>query len=328
MKVTHGLPTLPNPAHPVLTIGNFDGQHIGHRALVTTVVEMARQHHGTPTVLTFDPHPAEVLSPGLALRFLTTRDEKCQFFRNLGVAELVFLEFTQTLAGLTPEQFVWTVLHDGLGVRDILVGESFVFGKGRSGSIQDLIRLGKHANFQVHPVSPIRVDDEVVSSTRIRKLIQGGHVKKAAQCLGRSYSLGGSVVQGDQRGTKLGWPTANLRIPSDRVIPADGVYVTTTVVREQTFESVSYIGSRPTFHHEERLLEVHLFDVDLSLYGEEIHVSFLEQLRGDEKFSGVEQLLKQMEQDVGRAKKIFQLSRNTSSKEEKTILLNSSACHT
>ena len=327
MKVTRGLPTTPILRHPVVTIGNFDGQHVGHRALVTAVVEMARDHNGTPIVLTFDPHPAAVLTPGLDLRFLTTRAEKYQFFQGLGVEELVVLEFNQTLAGLSPEQFVLTILRDGLGIREILVGENFVFGKSRSGSIRDLIRLGSQSNFQVHPVSPVRVDDEIVSSTRIRKLIQEGKVKDAARCLGRPYCLTGMVVQGDRRGTKLGWPTANLRIPADRVIPADGVYVTNTVIKGQTMESVSYIGSRPTFHHAERVLEVHLLDVNLSLYGEELQVNFVEHLRGDEKFPEVDQLLQRMEKDVELARNMLQSSTKLPPKEESTDVLNHTTCN-
>ena len=302
MRITRGLPAPPLPAYPVLTIGNFDGQHVGHRSLLKSVVETAGRHGGTPMVLSFDPHPARILKPTMALRFLTTREEKFEFFRLQGIQHLVLLEFNKTLSELRPEQFVSTILQDGLGVRDLLVGKNFVFGKGRSGNVEDLVRLGSEANFQVHPVSPVLVDGEIVSSTRIRRLIQEGRVKDAARCLGRSYCLTGLVVHGERRGTALGWPTANLRIPADMVIPADGVYVTNTLVNGESLESVSYIGRRPTFHDNERMLEVHLLDVNLTLYGETLQVNFLEHLRGDQEFPNVRQLLRRMEMDVNLAR--------------------------
>ena len=314
MNVLRTLPSSPIHPHPVLTIGNFDGQHVGHCALVKAVVEQARRHQGTPMVLTFDPHPAKVLSPGIVLQFLSTQEEKQSFFERHGVENLIILEFTRQLANFTPEQFVSKILKDGLGVRDILVGENFVFGKGRSGNIHDLIRLGSPANFQVHPFAPVHVGKAVVSSTRIRQHIQIGKMQEAARCLGRDYSLTGLVIPGEGRGTELGWPTANLRIPSDRVIPPDGVYVTTTLVKGNVLKSVSYIGSRPTFVEGERMLEVHLLDMNCSLYGEELKVNFVERLRGDEKFSTVKDLLQQMELDANHARERLRVSTGSSNK--------------
>ena len=302
MKVLRKLPLSPFPPHPVLTIGNFDGQHVGHRALVTSVVELARRRHGTPMVLTFDPHPARILNPGVALQFLSAPEQKQEFFQGLGVEILIFLEFTHQLAGFTPKQFVDTILRDGIGVRDVMVGKSFAFGKGRSGQVRDLIQIGTEANFDVHPILPIRVDDQVVSSTRIRVCIQDGNVTDAARYLGRYYSLGGRVIRGEGRGTELGWPTANLRIPGDRVVPPDGVYVTTTVINGEVLKSVSYIGNRPTFAEGVRMLEVHLLDMHRSLYDEEIKVNFIERLRGDQKFSTISELVRQMEFDANLAR--------------------------
>ena len=302
MKVLRKLPLSPIPPHPVLTIGNFDGQHVGHRSLVTSVVELARRHKGTPMVLTFDPHPVTVLNPGVVLQSLSTPEQKRKFFQGLGIEILIFLEFNHQLAGLAPQQFVDSVLRDGIGVRDVMVGKSFAFGKGRSGQVQDLIELGAKANFEVHPFSPVRVDDQVVSSTRIRRCIQEGKVGDAARYLGRYYSLGGQVIRGEGRGTELGWPTANLSIQGDRVVPPDGVYVTTTLIKGELLKSVSYIGSRPTFAEGERMLEVHLLDNNRSLYGEELKVNFIERIRGDQKFSSISELVKQMELDANLAR--------------------------
>ena len=306
MKVIRTLPLSPCPPHPVLTIGNFDGQHVGHRALVSSVVELARTQKGTAIVLTFDPHPATVLHPGAALQFLSTPEQKQEFFKALGVDILIFLEFTRSLSKLTPKEFVETILRDGIGVRNVMVGKSFAFGQGRSGQVPDLIQLGSQANFDVHPFLPVRVDDQIVSSTRIRGCIQEGNVQDAARYLGRFYSLSGRVIRGEGRGTELGWPTANLRIPGDRVVPPDGVYVTTTIVKGEVLKSVSYIGNSPTFAEGERRLEVHLLDMNRSLYDEDLTVQFIERIRGDQKFTTISELLRQIECDANLARERLQ----------------------
>lgn len=303
MKVICGLPNTSLAHHPVATIGNFDGQHLGHLALLNLVVESAQLVGGTPIVVTFDPHPIQVLRPGIDLQFLTTLDQKLVWFEEVGVEHVVILEFTSAFAEFSPEQFVLKVLRDGIGVRDLYIGEHFVFGKGRSGGISDLVRLGPKANFQVHPVSPLSLNGGVVSSTRIRRLLREGMVKEASQYLGRFYSLGGTVSKGDHRGKDLGYPTANLRLPIGRVIPADGVYVTTTLLNQKHLDSISYIGTRPTFGSGERLLEVHLLDAEFSLYGEEIQVIFHEQLRGDQTFATPEELVARMHLDIDLARK-------------------------
>jgi len=305
MNITRGLPPAPLAVFPVLTIGNFDGQHVGHRALIEAVIEQAQRLNGVPMVLSFDPHPIEVLRPGTLPKFLSDAQEKYDFFEQLGITELIILPFTQALAALTPDQFVREVLHDGLGVRQLLVGENFVFGKGRSGTIQDLIRLGVQTNFDVQPVTPVLLNGEVVSSTRVRKCLIAGHVVEGSECLGRPYRLTSTVIEGEKRGHQLGWPTANLRIPSRRVLPADGIYATLTEIDGVCLPSVTYIGTRPTFQEGERLLEVHVFDQTLDLYGKEVSVSFIEQVRGDKTFPNVDDLLKQMDHDGDQAREIL-----------------------
>jgi riboflavin kinase/FMN adenylyltransferase len=302
MNITRGLAAHQRVPHPVLTIGNFDGQHLGHRALLRAVVQRAREAGGTPMVMTFDPHPVKVLAPHVNLRFLTTPDEKLAYFRDAGIAEALFLEFTTAFAALSPDQFMQQVLRDGVGLRELFVGEHFAFGKGRAGRIADLVRFGRDAGFQVHPVQPVRVDGEIVSSTRVRRLIKAGDVRGAARCLGRHYALGGTVEPGERRGRTLGWPTANVKLPADRVVPEDGVYATKTWWGARTFESVSYIGTRPTFGTGERLLEVSLLDAREDLYGQAIRVEFVERVRGDETFRSAEELSARIEQDVKAAR--------------------------
>lgn len=292
-------------SYPVLTIGNFDGQHLGHRALVQAVVNWARQVNGFPMVLSFAPHPVEVLRPGSVHKFLSDDHEKIAFFEWLGVGELVILPFTMELASLGPDEFVHQVLRDGLGIRKLFVGENFVFGKGRSGGVKDLIELGAIADFSVEPIVPVIVGQEVVSSTRIRKCLTTGDVAQGAQCLGRPYMLEGIVIPGEKRGKQFGWPTANLRLPVLRVLPADGVYATLTVFKGECLESIAYIGTRPTFSEEERLLEVHVFDKTLQLYGEDISVHFIERVRGDMVFANPQDLVSQMDHDGQRAREIL-----------------------
>jgi riboflavin kinase/FMN adenylyltransferase len=305
MNITNGLPPSPLAPFPVLTIGNFDGQHLGHRALIEAVIDQAQRLNGVPMVLSFDPHPVTVLRPATVPKFLSDAQEKYDFFERLGIAELIILPFTQALAALTPEQFVQQVLHDGLGVKRLMVGDNFVFGKGRSGTVQDLIRLGEQANCVVQPMTPVMWGGEVVSSTRIRKCVTAGNVVEGRQCLGRPYRLTGTVIEGEKRGSQMGWPTANLRIPSHRVLPADGIYATLTEIDGECLHSVAYIGTRPTFQEGERLLEVHIFDQHLALYGKYISVSFIERVREDKAFTNVDDLLKQMDQDGAKARTVL-----------------------
>lgn len=302
MKITRGLADHKRAQHPVLTIGNFDGQHRGHLALLRSIVDTATSKRGTPIVLTFDPHPLTVLKPGVDLLLLTTMEEKLTQFQDAGVEEVLFLEFNQAFAVLTPDEFVFRILRDGIGVRDLFVGEHFAFGKGRAGRTADLLRLGAQSGFQVHPVPAMRVDGEVVSSSRIRMLVQAGDVRGAARCLGRPYALSGPVVRGERRGQVLGWPTANLRLPQGRVIPADGVYATTIVWNKRPYDSVTYIGTRPTFGSGERLLEVYVLDEQVHLYGEDIRVQFVERLRGDVTFATAEELSARIDLDVTHAR--------------------------
>jgi len=308
MKIFRGLAEYSKGSYPALTIGNFDGQHRGHIALLQKVVAAASSVNGTACVLTFDPHPLRILKPELDLRFLTSPDEKLAGFREIGIDEVIFLEFNTALAGLTPEEFVLRILRDGIGAREVFVGEAFAFGKQRSGCLADLQRLAPAGGFRVHPVPAVTVDGEVVSSSRIRRLIKAGEVREAARCLGRPYALSGPVVAGEHRGRALGWPTANLTLPPGRVIPADGVYAARAKFRRDFHDAVAYIGTRPTFGTGERLIEVYLLGQELDLYGGELAVQFVEWLRGDMTFATAEELSARIDHDVDMARKSLRSS--------------------
>lgn len=306
MLVTRGLPAATPRPYPVAAIGNFDGHHRGHRALLHQVVDTARRAGGTALVLTFDPHPVTILAKQANLLFLTSPEEKLARFKEAGIDEVIFLEFTPAFAALSPEDFVKDVLHGGVGAAELFVGEHFAFGKGRVGTVADLIRLGRQYGFRVHPVKPVIVDGEIVSSTRIRHLIQEGRVERAAALLGRQYGISGLVEHGAKRGQSLGWPTANIRIPPGRVVPPDGIYAATVAWEGQLIEGAAYVGRRPTFGEGERLIEVYLLDRDCDLYGSTITVQFVERLRGDERFPSPEALARQIAVDVEQARASLQ----------------------
>jgi riboflavin kinase/FMN adenylyltransferase len=305
MKVTRGYSDEVVRPYPVGTIGNFDGHHLGHHALLKRVVETARRAQGTAVVLTFDPHPVKILAPHVDLRFLTSGEEKRARFEQAGIDEVVSLEFTQAFASLSPELFAEQVLSKGLGLKEVFVGQHFAFGHKRAGRIGDLTALGQRFGFIVHPTPPVTIDGSVVSSTRIRQLIMTGQVDQAAVLLGRHYALSGVVSSGEGRGRTLGCPTANLQLPPDRVAPADGIYASVTIMGQERHDSVAYIGTRPTFDGGERGLEVSILDGRHELYGRTLTIEFIGRIRGDAQFENGEALSRQIAADVDAAKVIL-----------------------
>jgi riboflavin kinase/FMN adenylyltransferase len=279
LTVTRGLADAQHRPYPVATIGNFDGHHLGHRALLRTVV-----------------------APHVDLRFLTSPEEKLGRLEAAGVDEVVFIEFTPALAAMSPEEFADSILCRKLKIAEIFVGQHFAFGKGRAGRIADLERYGTRLGFDVHPFAPVVLDGGVVSSTRIKQLILAGQMEDAARLLGRWYAVTGDVIQGSQRGQTLGWPTANLRLPFQRVVPPDGIYAARATQDGSTYDAVAYIGMRPTFGGGDRLLEVNLLDQNRNLYGRPLTVEFVERLRADRTFTTAEALVQQIDQDAARAR--------------------------
>lgn len=311
MKVTRGYSDEVVRPYPVGTIGNFDGHHLGHHALLKRVVETARRASGTAVVLTFDPHPVKILAPHVDLRFLTSGEEKRARFEQAGIDEVVSLEFTPAFASLSPDMFAEQVLSKGLGLKEIFVGQHFAFGHKRRGRIADLIALGARFDFIVHPIPPVMIDGGVVSSTRIRQLIVAGHVDQAAVLLGRHYALSGVVCPGEGRGRTLGCPTANLPLPPDRVVPADGIYASVAILDRERHDSVSYIGTRPTFNGGERRLEVSILDGIHELYGRTLTVEFIGRIRDDAQFDGEEALSRQITADVHSARDMLRRHHET-----------------
>ena len=288
----------------VVTTGTFDGVHRGHRAIVRYLVDRAREVGGAPTVVTFDPHPREVLL-GHSIPLLTTLDERADALEALGVERFVVVPFSRDLSLLEPEDYVADVLVGRVGMREIVIGYDHRFGRRARGDRALLERLGPELGFSVD-VIPEQIDGDVtVSSTEIRRLLAQGDAARAAELLGRPYRLSGTVVRGDQRGRTIGYPTANVR-PSDarKLVPRLGVYaVRATLADGTTLGGMMNVGRRPTFEAGgATTLEVHLFDWDGDLYGRPLAVDVVARLRDERRFDGVAALTAQLDRDAADAR--------------------------
>ena len=290
----------------VLTIGNFDGVHAGHRLLLRRVVELAREHDLKPKVLTFDPHPTRVVAPERAPRLLTTVAERVALIHEQGVEDVVVLPFTTAIAQLTPEEFVERIVVGDLHARIVMVGDNFRFGHKQAGDVKALSLLGERLGFQTHVVDAVHRRGRMISSSAIRRLIEAGNVAMAARLLERPYSLAGEVVSGHGIGSKETVPTLNLDTPAE-VIPANGVYITRTRDLETAdrWNSITNVGTRPTFDGEGLTIETFLLSSFDGLTPGRISVEFCRRVREERKFESPEALKQQIFRDVSRAQTFF-----------------------
>lgn len=282
----------------VLTIGSFDGVHRGHAALLGMVVEEARKLGAPAVVLTFHPHPALVLGRRTGMFCLTTPEERADLLADLGIDMLITEPFTKELADISAGDFMHR-LTDRLGLKSLWIGHDFALGKGREGNEAFLRKAGGEMGFEVHALEAYE-SSGVVSSTRIRQLLREGSVDEAANLLGRPYSIEGVVVPGDQRGRLIGVPTANLQPDPTKLIPVSGVYACTAVVEGQTLRAAVNIGVRPTFEGTDPTehIEAHLLDFSGDLYGKTVRLNFIERLRAEKRFSGIQELIAQIQTDI------------------------------
>jgi riboflavin kinase/FMN adenylyltransferase len=289
-----------------LTLGVFDGLHLGHQAIMHTVVARAAESGTVPTVVTFDPHPRSVLHPESAPPLLQTFEQRLEGMRFLGVEQVVALEFTRELAAVPAEDFVRRFLVDDLGARAVYLGRGFAFGRGRGGTIELLRELGQRYGFDADEVDEVELRGKRISSTATRRALRDGRMSLARRMLGRPYGLEGVVTEGRRLGGPvLGFPTANIE-PEHRVLPASGVYVTATLVEGVWIRSVTNVGRRPTVGADEhQTVETHLLDFDRPLYGRTIRVRFLHHVRGEQRFPGLDALKEQIARDVVRARRYF-----------------------
>lgn len=301
--VRRSLPDQPM-RHPIVAIGNFDGVHRGHQAIIRQVVERSRAAGGTSVVLTFDPHPISVLRPDTPFALLTTLEQKVEVITTLGADDIIALRFTPEFARRSAEEFVREDLGDRLGAREVHVGRNFAFGKGREGRVDDLRRFGESFGMRVVIQAPIMVDGTMVSSSTIRALLRDGRVAEAAELLGRPHRLDGEVAHGEGRGRALGFPTANI-LPGLQMLPRIGIYaavIDDVTTGERSLDGVVYLGSQPTFGPHALQLEVHLLDGSPSRYGHHLRVGFIEWIRGEERFPSVDALVAQIGRDVAAAR--------------------------
>ncbi len=290
----------------LITIGVFDGVHLGHKFLIHKVKELARQQGLRSIVITFDKHPQEVLAPRSQPPFLTDSTEKANLLKKEGVDSVVILTFTKSLSRLGAREFL-ELLQKKLKMRGLVVGPDFVMGRDSEGDIATLKQLGTEMAFTLTVIPPATKDGEIVSSTTIRSALAEGNMQKVNLLMGRRFSLHGKVVRGTGRGASLGFPTANLEIPANQAIPADGVYLTLVYLAGNVYRSLTNVGSNPTFGNSKRTIESHLLDINDVLYGHEIKIEFIRKLRDERKFASREELACQINLDVQHAKEMLKV---------------------
>jgi len=288
----------------LLTIGVFDGVHLGHRHLIRKLTRRAAEGNLLSGVVTFSSNPKAVLSHRTKLARLTTLEERASLLKSLGVDLVIPLTFTTEVAALSAREFV-LYLKKYLKMRGLVIGPNFALGRGREGNAATLQSLGQELGFTVEVVKPLMLESSLVSSTAVREALARGDMKTTAKLLGRYFSLSGPVAEGVERGHILGFPTANIQVDHEQALPEDGVYATLGHVGDKVYQSVTNIGVKPTFGKGERTVEVHLFDFSGDLYGQKLTIELVERLRAEMKFAGPEELSAQIKNDVEQAKKIL-----------------------
>jgi len=308
-RVDSGLP--PDVAGTVVTVGTFDGVHLGHRAVLDEIGRRARRRDMHSVLVTFDRHPLTVVRSDAAPGLLTTPDEKKEILSQSGLDYVAFLPFTHALSRLAPESFVRRILAERFRVRELVIGYDHGFGRARSGDIELLRRIGAEEGFDVDVVAAVRVNGQAVSSTAIRALVAEGRVEAAAGLLGRPYSFRGPVVHGLGRGHELGFPTANIAAPAgNKLLPCQGIYAVRASLRTDIREGLLHLGPRPTFAGSPPSIELFILDFDRDIYGENVRVEFLKRLRDVRPFSTAEALVDQMRLDEETARAFFSNRRN------------------
>ena len=309
MKVFNHLDQIKEPfKHAVITIGNFDGVHIGHQALFHETIEKAGTLGGTSVAMTFEPHPLRVMKSNNHPPLITLYEQKSELIERTGIDVLICVPFTLEFAALSAEQFVRDLLVQKIGMKAIVVGQDYSFGKNREGDLNLLKSYGPKYGFEVIVAAWIksaRALADRISSTRIRELVTEGRMEQAEKMLGRNYQIRGKVVTGRDRGGKvLGIPTANINL-HDELCPKTGIYAVTVECEGNQHRGVANIGYSPTFEDHEFTVEVHIFDFDSNIYGEKIRVNFIQRIRDEIKFSNISELIEQIKRDIAAAREIF-----------------------
>ncbi len=305
MKIFHGTENANIQRPTVLTLGVFDGLHLGHQQIMQTVAERAAATGAHATAITFDPHPRAVLHPESAPPLLQTLDQRLANFEVLGIEQVIVIPFDKEFASSPAEDFLSQVVHERLQAKEVYLGKGFAFGRGRGGNIDLLRKMAGELGFVADEVPEVVLRGQRISSSKIRQLLSEGRINLARRMLGRPYGIEGVIVRGDRRGHTIGFPTANLR-PHNRVIPKFGVYATATLVDGTWRRSITNVGVRPTFGKDlEPSIESYIFDFDGDLYGDVLRVRFLHRIRDERKFNGIDELKAQISRDSARALNYF-----------------------
>jgi riboflavin kinase/FMN adenylyltransferase len=309
MQVIRTLEEIKQPfQRAVLTVGNFDGVHLGHQALFHTVTEKAEAIGGTSVAMTFEPHPMKVIRPGYHPPLITLLEQKIELIERADLEVLVVVPFTRTFASLSPREFVEDVLIRKVGMAAMVVGSDYTFGKYRAGNVRQLRNFSELFDFELVVADWIQIvkeNSKRISSTKIRELVTAGRVDKAPDLLGRYYQIRGRVTTGRDRGGKLlGFPTANINL-QDELCPGSGIYAVTVERNGRTYDGVANIGYSPTFDDHVFTIEVHILDFDETIYGEKIRINFIQRIRDEKKFAGVTELSDQIRKDVEAARRIL-----------------------
>lgn len=295
----------------VLTVGTFDGVHAGHKVLVNRVIDLAEEEGSRSVIVTFDPHPRDIINPGKAgIKLLSSLDERSELLADLGVDEMVVIPFDRDFSLLSSEEFVRDIIWKKIGVSSFVIGYDHQFGRNREGTIETVQELGRELGFKTHVVSKQEVGDKTVSSTAIRHAIHDdGNMELAASLLGKHYILNGTVVHGDKRGKKIGFPTANVKPQNEKkVIPKKGVYAVWVRYEESYYQGMMNIGERPTFDGDSMTLEVHILDFDLDIYGKDVQLQFVKRIRDEHEFNGLKELKDQLNKDKKTVQSVLENS--------------------
>lgn len=299
MNVFYSLDEIRKDNNTILTVGTFDGVHLGHRKIINEMIYQSVENNCRNLVITFDPHPQIVLSKDGSIKILSTLKQKLEYLKNLSVQNVLVINFTKEFSQIDFKTFVEEYFVKSIGVHTVVVGSDHHFGKNREGNSEVLAELGNKFGFNVHKVEPLIFEGQKISSTRIRKALLDGKIKLANEMLGKKYEISGKVVKGNQRGSKIGFPTANIEIEHrDKLIPARGVYFVEVDVANKNYYGMMNIGYRPTFNNTtELMLEVHIFYFSGDIYNHPIIVRFVDRLRDEIKFNSIDELKNQLHQD-------------------------------
>ncbi len=310
MKIYSHINEFKQIKNAVLTIGTFDGVHIGHQKIISRLKEVAQQKGGETVILTFFPHPRMILHPDdLNIKLISTMDEKAELMKSLGIDHLIITPFTRDFSNLNPQEYIKDILVEKIGTTHIIIGYDHRFGKDRSGGLAELQNHALEFGYEVEEIPEQDIDDVAISSTKIRNALLSGDVKTAENFLGYPFHLSGKVIKGDQIGRTIGFPTANLFVEeSYKLIPSDGIYAVSVdfksgQLKDKSAKGMAYIGHRPTINGMSRNIEVNIFDFNEDIYGETIRLNFLKYLRDDQKFNSLDELKEQLGKDERDARR-------------------------